>query len=104
MTTPEEKPIQVKIEIDDETAQGAYSNLALLSHTDTEFVIDFVYIQPQAPKAKVRARILTSPAHTKRLLAALQDNIKRFEDKFGVIKMAEAGPEKSSSQYQGHYL
>jgi len=104
MTTPEQKPIQVKIEIDDETAQGAYSNLALLSHTDTEFVIDFVYIQPQAPKAKVRARILSSPAHTKRLLAALQDNIKRFEDKFGVIKMVENGPEKSSSQYQGHYL
>ncbi|MFQ5598860.1 MAG: DUF3467 domain-containing protein [Nitrospiria bacterium] len=103
MTKPQQEPVQVKIEIDDETAQGAYSNLALLSHTDTEFVIDFVYIQPQAPKAKVRARIVTSPAHTKRLLAALQDNIRRFEEKFGVIKTADASA-RDASQYQGHYL
>ncbi|MFQ5598797.1 MAG: DUF3467 domain-containing protein [Nitrospiria bacterium] len=98
MTKPQQEPVQVKIEINDDTSQGMYSNLALLSHTDTEFVIDFVYIQPQAPKAKVRARILTSPAHTKRLLAALQDNIRRFEEK------TPGGPEKNASQYQGHYL
>ncbi len=103
MTSNQQQPLQVKIEIDDETSQGVYSNLALLTHTETEFVLDFIYIQPQAPKAKVRARILTSPAHTKLLLAALQDNIKRFENKFGVIK-TPGSPEKDSSPYQGHYL
>lgn len=103
MTSNQNQPVQLKIEIDDETAQGIYSNLALLSHTETEFVIDFVYIQPQAPKAKVRTRILSSPAHTKLLLTALQDNIKRFEDKFGVIKVP-GGPKKNTSAYQGHYL
>lgn len=103
MTTTQQQPIQVKIEIDDATSQGVYSNLVLLTHTDAEFVIDFAYIQPQAPKGKVRARILTSPSHIKRLLAALQDNIRRFEEKFGVIKMA-GGVEKDGSQYQGHYL
>ncbi|MFQ5779908.1 MAG: DUF3467 domain-containing protein [Nitrospiria bacterium] len=102
MSTPEQ-PVQIQIEIDDATSQGIYTNMALLAHTETEFVIDFVYIQPQAPKAKVRARILSSPSHTKRLLMALQDNVRRFEEKFGVIK-APSKPEKDTSQYQGHYL
>ncbi|HIE66168.1 MAG: DUF3467 domain-containing protein [Nitrospira sp.] len=102
MSTPEQQ-VQIQIEIDDATSQGIYANMALLAHTETEFVIDFVYIQPQTPKAKVRARILSSPAHTKRLLMALQDNIRRFEDKFGEIK-APSTPEKDKPQYQGHYL
>ncbi len=99
----QQKAVQVQIEIDDATSQGVYSNLALLAHNDTEFVIDFVYIQPQAPKAKVRARVLSSPIHAKRLLNALQDNIRRYEEKFGIIKMAPQ-PEKEGLQYQGHYL
>ncbi|MFQ5543488.1 MAG: DUF3467 domain-containing protein [Nitrospiria bacterium] len=99
----EQKSVQIQIEIDDATSQGIYSNLALLAHTETEFVIDFVFIQPQAPKAKVRSRILSSPVHTKRLFLALQDNIKRFEEKFGVIKSTDIA-EKQNSQYQGHYL
>lgn len=102
MSNPQQ-PVQVQIEIDDATAQGLYTNLALLSHTETEFVLDFIYIQPQAPKAKVRARVLSSPAHTKRLLAALQENIQRYEEKFGPIKIANE-PEKSPTRYQGHYL
>jgi hypothetical protein len=102
MPNPQE-PVQVQIDIDDATAQGIYTNLALLSHTETEFVLDFIYIQPQAPKAKVRARVLSSPAHTKRLLAALQENIQRYEEKFGVIKTA-VDPGKNSAGYQGHYL
>lgn len=103
MSTPQQ-PIQVQIEIDDGTAQGIYTNLALVSHTETEFVFDFIYIQPQAPKAKVRARVLSSPAHTKRLLAALQENVQRYEEKFGVIK-TQADPGKNSpGGYQGHYL
>ncbi len=97
------QPVQIQIDIDDTTAQGVYSNLALMSHTETEFVVDFVYIQPQAPKAKVRARILTSPTHAKRLLDALKDNVRRNEEKFGTIKSPTV-PEKKSSEYQGHYL
>lgn len=102
MSNPQQ-PVQVQIEIDDATAQGIYTNLALLSHTETEFVLDFIYIQPQAPKARVRARVLSSPAHTKRLLAALQENIQRYEEKFGPIKTA-VEPEKNPTRYQGHYL
>ncbi len=100
---PETQPVQIQIEIDEVTSQGIYSNLALMAHNETEFVLDFVFIQPQAPKAKVRARILTNPIHTKRLLQALQENIRRYEEKFGTIKMS-AAPEKESAQYQGHYL
>lgn len=74
-------PEEVKIEIllDEETAQGVYANLAIVNHTDAEFVIDFIFTQPQAPKAKVRSRIITSPAHVRRLIAALQENLQRFE-------------------------
>ena len=78
---------QIQIEIDDLTAQGVYSNLAVISHSPDEFIIDFIFIQPQVPKAKVRARVITSPQHIKRFLAALQDNIKKYEEKFGEIKI-----------------
>lgn len=88
----EKKEQQIQIEIDDLTAQGVYSNLAVISHSPDEFVIDFIFIQPQVPKAKVRARIITSPQHIKRFLYALQENIKRYEEKFGEIKV-EPKPE-----------
>ncbi len=103
MAAPPEQPVQVQIEIDDTTAQGAYANLALLSHTETEFVLDFIYVQAQAPKAKVRARILSSPSHTKRLLAALEENVKRYEAKFGPIKAAGAH-ERDDTRDRGNYL
>ncbi|MDD5686257.1 MAG: DUF3467 domain-containing protein [Elusimicrobia bacterium] len=88
---PEEnvqKQVQIQIEIDDATAQGLYSNLALITHNDMEFVFDFTYVQPQQPKAKVRARIISSPVHAKRFLQALSENIKKYEDKFGTIKVS----------------
>lgn len=71
--------VKLEIHLDEETAQGVYVNLAVVNHTDAEFVIDFIFAQPQAPKAKVRSRIITSPAHVKRLIAALQENLQRFE-------------------------
>jgi hypothetical protein len=80
------KKPEMQIEIDDLTAQGAYSNLAMIAHSDSEFILDFIFVQPQAARAKVRSRILTSPAHAKRLLAALKDNISKYEAKFGEIK------------------
>lgn len=71
--------VKLEIHIDEETAQGVYANLAVVNHTDAEFIIDFIFTQPQAPRAKVRSRIITSPAHVKRLIAALQENLLRFE-------------------------
>lgn len=77
---------QIQIEIDEQVARGTYTNLAMISHTESEFLLDFVFLTPQQPKAKVLARVISSPGHTKRLLLALQDNVKRYEEQFGEIK------------------
>ena len=81
----EPKQVQVQIEIDPATANGAFVNMAMVNHTETEFTLDFMYVQPQAPKATVRARVITTPKHLKRLLFALQENLDKFEDRFGVV-------------------
>ncbi len=83
----EVKKPEIQIEIDEATAQGVYTNLAMIGHSENEFIVDFIFLQPQAPKAKVRSRVITSPGHAKRLLAALQDNISKYEARFGEIKM-----------------
>ncbi|AKU92294.1 DUF3467 domain-containing protein [Vulgatibacter incomptus] len=77
---------QLEIQIDEDTAQGVYANLATVTHNPTEFVLDFIYVQPQQPKAKVRSRVITSPLHLKRLLLALQENVARYEKRFGPIE------------------
>jgi len=79
------KELKLQVEIDENMAQGMYCNLAVVNHTDVDFVLDFIYLQPMQPKAKVRSRIITSPKHAKKLIEALSDNLKRFEDKFGTI-------------------
>lgn len=84
-------PGAIQIDLDENTAQGAYSNLVLINHSDNEFVFDFAFLQPNAPRARVRARILSSPRHTKRLLRALELNVRRYEERFGVIEESE-GP------------
>jgi hypothetical protein len=76
---------EIKIEIDDATAQGLYANAAFITHSETEFLMDLAFIQPQAPKTKVLARVITSPLHAKRLLWALKDNIDKYEARFGPI-------------------
>lgn len=86
------KEMQLQIEIDEATAQGAYTNLAMVNHSPTEFTVDFMYVQPQQPKARVRARIITSPQHMKRLLSALQDNLARYERAFGTIDAGRLPP------------
>lgn len=78
-------PQQIQIDLDETTAQGSYCNLVLINHTDSEFILDFAFMQPAAPRARVRARILSSPRHTKRLLRALETNIARYEERFGKI-------------------
>ena len=74
---------RLQLQLDEDVAQGLYSNLVLINHTENEFVLDFAFFAPGAPRAKVRARIISSPRHTKRLLRALQTNIEKFEERFG---------------------
>jgi hypothetical protein len=85
-------PGQINIDLDEATAQGAYCNLVLINHSDSEFVLDFAFLQPGAPQARVRARILSSPRHTKRLLRALEQNLQRYEERFGRIDEGPPGP------------
>lgn len=80
---------QINIELDEQTAEGIYSNLAIINHSNTEFVLDFISIMPGVPKAKVKSRIVLTPQHAKRLLKALGENIHRFENTHGEIKEGE---------------
>lgn len=77
---------QLQIELSEEVAQGMYSNLAVITHSSSEFVLDFIRVMPGIPKANVKARIILTPEHAKRLLLALQDNIQKFEGINGPIK------------------
>ncbi len=77
---------QVKLELTQDVAQGIYSNLAVISHSPSEFVIDFARIMPGVQKAPVKSRIVLTPEHAKRLLLALRDNVNRFEETHGPIK------------------
>ena len=76
---------QLNIELPEEVAEGTYSNLAIISHSQSEFVLDFVRMVPNVPKAKVKARIILTPQHAKRLLKALNENVKKFESLHGKI-------------------
>ena len=82
---------QLNIELSDEVAQGIYSNLAVITHSSAEFVVDFVRIMPGVPKAKVKSRIVLTPEHAKRLFSALKDNIAKYESIHGKIKSTEGG-------------
>jgi hypothetical protein len=84
---------QISIELNEEVAQGTYSNLAVITHSASEFVIDFVRIMPGIPKAQVKSRIILTPEHAKRLLNALEDNVGKFESVHGPIKEVKgSGP------------
>lgn len=78
---------QLNIELDEQTGQGTYANLAVISHSSSEFILDFVRIMPGVPKSKVQSRIILTPEHAKRLLFALQDNIQKYESNFGQIQV-----------------
>jgi len=81
----------IQIELNDEIAQGIYSNLAIIAHSSSEFIVDFVRMMPGIPKAKVQSRIILTPEHAKRLMMALADNIKKYESQNGEIKLMRAG-------------
>ena len=82
-------PNQINIELSEDMAEGIYSNLAMIAHSNSEFVIDFIRLMPGAPKAKVKSRIVITPEHAKRLSNALIDNIRKYEETFGAIKKTE---------------
>jgi hypothetical protein len=84
---PKVKMSRIKIEADEALAQGVYSNLAMVHQTDSEMVLDFLFLQPTQPKATLRARIVTSPRHVKRLIAVLQDQLARYERLHGEVKL-----------------
>jgi hypothetical protein len=83
---------QINIELTEDIAEGVYANLAMIAHSNSEFVIDFIRLMPGVPKAKVKSRIVITPEHAKRLLAALKDNIKKYEEVFGDIKQSDDVP------------
>jgi len=86
---------QMNIELSEEVAEGIYSNLAIIAHSQSEFVVDFVKILPNVPKAKVKSRIILTPQHAKRLLKALVDNVKKYEAQHGPI----SEPEQSGNSF-----
>lgn len=77
---------QLSIELTEDIAEGIYSNLAIITHSHAEFIIDFIKIMPGIPKGKVKSRIILTPQHAKKLMQALQENVARFESQNGTIK------------------
>lgn len=92
---------RLEIMIDDDVAMGIYANLAVVNHSSDEFTLDFVYVPPNSNKAKLRSRIISSPHHTKRLLMALQENVRRYEERFGTIEL-NPSPADSIRGEMGH--
>ncbi|MFP2997667.1 DUF3467 domain-containing protein [Spongiivirga sp. MCCC 1A20706] len=92
MSDQHKKEQQINIELDEKMAEGTYSNLAIINHSVSEFVVDFISMMPGAPKAKVKSRIILTPQHAKRLMKALSDNVSRFEKAHGSIKDYEQPP------------
>lgn len=90
---PGAREVRLAVELDPVTANGVYANLAMVNHNETEFILDFLFVQPQQPRAMVRSRIISSPKHTKRLMLALQDNLAKYEARFGEIDVSRPGPE-----------
>jgi len=82
----ENKNDGLNIELTEEVAEGTYSNLAIINHSPSEFVVDFIQMMPGIPKAKVKSRIILTPQHAKRLMKALADNVTKFENQHGEIK------------------
>ena len=83
---------QLQIELPQEVAQGEYANFAIITHSSSDFILDFARVLPGLPKAQVKSRVILAPEHAKRLLAALQENIVRYEREFGAIKIPQQEP------------
>lgn len=92
---------QLQIELKEEIAQGTYANLAIITHSSSEFVLDFVRVMPGIPKASVQSRVIVAPEHAKRLLRALDDNITKYERIFGPIRISDEQPLPPMSAIKG---
>ncbi|MEM1322376.1 MAG: DUF3467 domain-containing protein [Bacteroidota bacterium] len=92
MEDSKKAPNQLNIELPEEVSEGIYSNLAIISHSHSEFVVDFIRLMPNVPKAKVKSRIILTPQHAKRLMKALMDNVNKFEAQHGPIDEPEQPP------------
>ncbi len=90
MNNQDNQPNQVNIVITEEIAEGTYANLAIITHSHAEFVIDFVNVMPGAPKSKVKSRIILTPFHAKRFMRAINENVQKFEDANGTIQDMES--------------
>jgi hypothetical protein len=90
MDDKQEQEVKLEIQMDEQVAGGQYINMAVVNHNDSEFVIDCIYVQPQAPKARVKTRLITSPRHAKRLLAVLKQHVASYEQTFGPIDSVQA--------------
>jgi hypothetical protein len=91
MNDPVQPGQQINIELGEKEAEGIYSNLAIITHSPAEFVIDFTRVLPGVPKARVHARVIMTAQHAKLLLRALEDNVSKYELKFGEIKIHGEG-------------
>lgn len=80
---------QLQIELKEDVAQGVYANLAIITHSSSEFILDFIRVMPGVPKANVQSRVILAPEHAKRLLRALEENIAKYEHNFGSIRLTE---------------
>jgi len=98
MNEKDVKQVTIQIQIDEPTAQGIYSNMAVVQHSPSEFLMDFIFINPGQPVAKVRSRIIMSPEHAKRLQRVLGENISHYEKQFGEIKMFDMPKPQTSVQ------
>ena len=85
----EQQPNQLNIEITEEMAEGTYANLAIITHSNSEFIIDFVSVMPGTPKSKVKSRIIFTPMHAKRFMKAIKENVERYEATNGTIQDME---------------
>ncbi len=92
---------QINIDLKEDIAQGIYSNLAVITHSSAEFVLDFVRVMPGVPKAEVKSRIILTPEHAKRFLNALQDNVEKYEKMHGPIKKSEGGGQMMPMNFGG---
>lgn len=88
----EQKNNGLQLELPQEVAQGQYANFAIITHSSSDFILDFARVLPGLPKAQVKSRVILAPEHAKRLLAALQENIMRYEQEFGAIRIPNQGP------------
>ena len=92
---------QLQIELKEEIAQGTYANLAIITHSSSEFILDFIRVMPGMPKAGVQSRIILAPEHAKRLLRALEDNIAKYKRIFGPIRTSDESPIPPLSSVKG---